>query len=76
MKLNDNIDGKLIKKLRQKLMLSQVEFAEWLEVSPSTENRWENDHHLPSFKTQRKIRMMLERILEEESELNRRINRT
>lgn len=34
--------AKLIKSLREKLIISQTELAEILEVSFSTVNRWEN----------------------------------
>ncbi len=45
----------LINKLRNKLVLSQVEFAELLGVSFASVNRWENGKHEPTIKIKRKI---------------------
>lgn len=45
----------LIIRLREKMVLSQVEFANRLGVSFQTVNRWENGHHEPTFKYKRKI---------------------
>lgn len=45
----------VIKKLREELVLSQVEFAELLGVSFSTVNRWEKGYHEPTIKIKRKI---------------------
>ncbi|MDY3047652.1 MAG: helix-turn-helix transcriptional regulator [Candidatus Enterosoma sp.] len=45
-----------LKALREKLLISQTEMAEMLEVSFATVNRLENGHHEPSLKTKRKIR--------------------
>jgi len=50
------MDAKVIKDIRLCLMMSQKEFAEMLNISVTTENRWEKGHHLPSYKTQREIR--------------------
>ena len=47
--------AKLIKSLREKLIISQTELAELLEVSFSTVNRWENGKHEPTIKVKRKI---------------------
>ena len=44
-----------IKTLREKLFLSQSEFAERLGVSFATVNRWENDKHEPTYKKKRII---------------------
>ena len=44
-----------IKILRQKLILTQTEFAELLQVSFSSVNRWENRKHEPTIKIKRKI---------------------
>ena len=46
---------KLVIKLRERLVLSQTELAEELDVSYQTVNRWENGHHQPSIKEKRKI---------------------
>ncbi len=45
----------LIKKLRQKLILTQTELADLLGVSFSSVNRWENGKHEPTIKIKRKI---------------------
>jgi DNA-binding XRE family transcriptional regulator len=45
----------LIKSLREKLILTQSELAELLEVSFSSVNRWENKKHEPTIKVKRKI---------------------
>ncbi|MGS0972249.1 MAG: helix-turn-helix domain-containing protein [Candidatus Izemoplasmataceae bacterium] len=47
--------AKLIKSLRETLIISQTELAEILEVSFSTVNRWENGKHVPTIKIKRKI---------------------
>jgi|SRR5690554_2127642 len=45
----------LIKMLREKLILSQTELANLLDVSFSSVNRWENGRHEPTIKVKRKI---------------------
>lgn len=47
--------SKLIKVLREKLMLTQTEFANLLGVSFVSINRWENDKNKPNMKIRRKI---------------------
>lgn len=47
--------SKLIKELRDKLILSQTELAELLGVSFASVNRWEMGHHEPTIKSKRKI---------------------
>lgn len=47
--------SKLIKELREKLILSQAELAELLGVSFASVNRWEMGHHEPTIKLKRKI---------------------
>lgn len=47
--------SKAIKALREELLLSQMEMAELLDVSFATVNRWENEHHQPSYKAKREI---------------------
>jgi DNA-binding transcriptional regulator YiaG len=47
--------SKAIKALREKLLLSQTEFAEKIGVSFATVNRWENGKHEPTYKTKRQI---------------------
>jgi putative transcriptional regulator len=48
--------GKIIKELRDKLLLSQTEMANKLGVSFATINRWENRRHEPTMRYRRKIR--------------------
>lgn len=50
--------AKVIKKLRNKMLLSQVEFAELLGVSFASVNRWENGQHEPTIKIKRKLRAL------------------
>lgn len=47
--------AKLIKNLRDKLILTQSELAEILNVSFSSINRWENGHYEPTTKVKRRI---------------------
>ncbi len=51
--------SRIIKALRDKLMLSQVEFAQLLGVSFATVNRWETGKHEPTIKIKRKIKALL-----------------
>lgn len=46
---------KMIVSLRNKLILSQEEFAKLLGVSFASVNRWEWGHHEPTIKVKRKI---------------------
>ena len=48
--------AKLLKDIRNKLLLSQTEMAELLEVSFASINRWENGHHEPTIKVKRQIK--------------------
>jgi putative transcriptional regulator len=48
--------GKIIKELRDKLLLTQTEMADKLGVSFATINRWENGKHEPTMRYRRKIR--------------------
>ena len=50
--------AKLIKELREKLIISQSELAEMLGVSFSTVNRWEKGKHVPTIKI-REIKLSL-----------------
>ncbi|MCI1244407.1 MAG: helix-turn-helix domain-containing protein [Bacilli bacterium] len=45
----------LIKKLREKLILTQTELAQTLGVSYISINRWENGHCNPTTKVKRRI---------------------
>lgn len=47
--------AELIKKLRNKLLITQMELGEMLGVSFSTVNRWEMGCHEPIMKLKRKI---------------------
>ena len=47
--------SKLIKELREKMILSQAELAELLRVSFASVNRWEMGHHEPTIKSKSKI---------------------
>lgn len=44
-----------IKRLRDKMVISQKELAELLGVSFVTVNRWENGHYIPTIKIKRKL---------------------
>jgi DNA-binding XRE family transcriptional regulator len=46
---------RLVKALREKLILSQQEMAELLDVSFASINRWECGRHEPTIKAKRKI---------------------
>jgi DNA-binding XRE family transcriptional regulator len=46
---------RLVKELRNKLILSQQEFADLLGVSFASINRWETGRHEPTIKVKRKI---------------------
>jgi DNA-binding XRE family transcriptional regulator len=46
---------RLVKELRLKLILSQQEFADLLNVSFASINRWETGKHEPTIKLKRKI---------------------
>ena len=47
---------KMIVSLRNKLILSQEDFAKLLGVSFASVNRWERRHHEPTIKVKRKIK--------------------
>lgn len=51
--------SKVIKELREKMTLSQVEFAQLLGVSFSSVNRWETGKHEPTIKIKRKIKALM-----------------
>ena len=54
---NGDMDyGKIVKQLREKMLLSQEEMAKKLGVSFATVNRQENGRHEPTFKERRKLR--------------------
>lgn len=47
--------SKLVKKLRKKMILTQTELADLLEVSFSSVNRWENGKYEPTTKIKREL---------------------
>ena len=47
-----------IKQLRDKMLLSQEEFAKVLGVSFASINRWENGKHEPTIKIKRKLKAL------------------
>lgn len=48
-----------IKELREKMTLSQTEFAQVLGVSFASVNRWETGKHEPTIKVKRKIKALM-----------------
>ena len=46
----------IVKRIRNTLLVTQVELAEELGVSFATVNRWEKGHHEPTMTQKRKIR--------------------
>ncbi|NMA59702.1 MAG: helix-turn-helix transcriptional regulator [Clostridiales bacterium] len=50
-----------IKKLRSKMILTQMEFAEMLQVSFGAVNRWESGKYKPTIKTKRKLAPLFEK---------------
>ena len=52
----DENAGSLIRTLRQKLGMTQEEFAHEIAVTVSTVNRWENAHSAPSRLARRALR--------------------
>lgn len=47
-----------VKELRNKMLLSQEEFAKVLGVSFASINRWENGKHEPTIKIKRKLKAL------------------
>ena len=50
-----------LKKLREKMFLTQTEFGNLLGVSFETVNRWENGKHVPTMRAKRKINKLAEK---------------
>lgn len=50
--------GKAIKKLREKLLLTQAELAEKVGVSFASINRYENNHYEPTMKVKRALKAL------------------
>jgi len=55
-------EHKKIKTIREKLLVSQSEFATMIGVSFETVNRWENNKHQPTYKYRRKIQKLYEKV--------------
>jgi len=53
--------GNLIRTLREKLAMTQEEFAQAVAVTTSTVNRWENDHAEPSKLARKAIQNLADR---------------
>lgn len=49
-----------IKKLRSKMLLTQIEFAQFLGVSFASINRWETGRFEPTMKIKRKLAPLFE----------------
>ena len=58
--LKMNYSGDL-KKLREKMLLTQSEFGQLIGVSVETVNRWENGKHVPTMRAKRKINKLAEK---------------
>ena len=50
--------AKILKTLRETMLLSQTELAEILNVSFASVNRWENGHNEPTVKIKREIKTL------------------
>lgn len=50
-----------IKKLRNKMLMTQIEFAKYLEVSFQSVNRWETGKFDPTMKVKRKLALLFEK---------------
>ena len=53
--------SQMIKILREKMLLTQTEFAELLGVSFASINRWENGEHEPTMKMKREIMKLMKK---------------
>lgn len=53
--------SQMIKILREKMLLTQTEFAELLGVSFASVNRWENGEHEPTMKMKREIMKLMKK---------------
>lgn len=51
----------MIKELRDKMLLTQTEFAKLLDVSFASVNRWENGKHEPTMKVKRELMKMFKK---------------
>lgn len=50
-----------IKLLREKMLLTQTEFASKLNVSFASVNRWENGEHEPTMKVKRELMKLMKK---------------
>lgn len=50
-----------VKKLRKKMIMTQMEFAEFLGVSFASINRWETGRFEPTIKAKRKLQPLFEK---------------
>lgn len=55
-----------LKKLREKMLLTQEEFGKLIGVSFETVNRWENGKHVPTMRAKRKIAKLASRFDDKE----------
>ena len=53
--------AKAVKAWRNKMIMSQMEFADYLGVSFGTVNRWENDRFTPAIKAKRKLAQLFKK---------------
>ena len=53
--------AKTIKSLREKMLLTQQEFASRLDVSFASVNRWENGEHEPTMKVKRELMKLMKK---------------
>ena len=50
-----------VRLLRRKMLLTQTEFARFMEVSFATVNRWERGEYEPTMKMKRKLAPLFEK---------------
>lgn len=50
-----------VKALRKKMIMSQMEFAEYLGVSFASVNRWKRNRFEPTIKAKRKLQPLFEK---------------
>ena len=53
--------AKTIKLLREKMLLTQQEFASKLDVSFASVHRWENGEHEPTMKVKRQLMKLMKK---------------
>ncbi len=67
--INQQNMGNLIRKIRQRLELTQEQFAHQLGVTYLTVNRWENQHTKPSPMAMKLIELKLQEMGEQGKDL-------